>query len=246
MPARCLLDVLPVELLHALFMYFLSHEIIFTFSDVSDYLDTVLLSYPVYCLNFKSIRRPDFELVCRRVQPEHVLSLTISDNDDTPGQSELFLNRFCIEQFTQLRSLTLTKIEHQSAESLLSHLSKLKHLRSFSFDSKIVEDKYWIGTINDSNESSKLNSLLLSAYDQLSPQLHRLYLNNVIMFESVSFRRLQHLKLTTCSPLILINILADRPTLTSLDICLDMNRLNFHFRLPDNQLTKLNLVIQSK
>ncbi|CAF3979495.1 unnamed protein product [Rotaria sordida] len=88
-----------------------AHEILFTFSYISDYVNEVLLSYLDYRLDFKSIQKSDFDLVCHRIRPDQVVSLTISDDIDTPGQSELFLSHFQIEQFTRLQSFTLIQIE---------------------------------------------------------------------------------------------------------------------------------------
>ncbi len=52
--------------------------------------------YAAYRMDFKSIRRADFNFVCRRIRPEQVISLILSDDNDTLGQTELFLVSFSI------------------------------------------------------------------------------------------------------------------------------------------------------
>ncbi|CAF1076733.1 unnamed protein product [Adineta steineri] len=110
----CFFDRLPAEILHDLFAYFWSHEIIFTFSNISDHVDAVLLAYNTYQLNFRSIQKDHFDLICKRIRSEQIISLVLSDENDTPAQSELFFSRLQIEQFTQLQTLTLINIEGES------------------------------------------------------------------------------------------------------------------------------------
>ena len=117
-------DLLPVELLHTLFTFFFAHEILLTFSGVSDHLDAVLLAYSASQVDFQSIRRTHFDLICHRIRSEQVISLAISDDGNTPGLSELFFSRFRIEQFTQLRSLTLIEIEFESMKSIFPNLAQ--------------------------------------------------------------------------------------------------------------------------
>ena len=93
--------------------FFLTHEILLTFSGVSDYIDAILLSYSAYRLDFRSIQRVHFYLICHRIHPEQVITLTLSDDDDKPGRSELFLSRFRIEQLVTVKNvlakMSLTK-----------------------------------------------------------------------------------------------------------------------------------------
>ncbi len=70
------LDRLPAELFHAFFGYFIAHEILLTFSDLSSYINSILYSYSAYRLDFKSIRKDHFDLVCR---PETIHSTTTSN-----------------------------------------------------------------------------------------------------------------------------------------------------------------------
>jgi hypothetical protein len=139
MPRVCFFDVIPVELLHILFTYFLAHEILLTFFDVSDHVNAFLLTYSAYRLEFKSTRNSHVDLVCRRIRPEQVIFLKLSDDSNIPGLSEHFFSRFRIEQFIQLRSLTLFEIEMDSLESIFFSLHELDQLRSLSFNGNTNE-----------------------------------------------------------------------------------------------------------
>jgi hypothetical protein len=78
MPNYCLFNRLPVELLHTLFEYFPTHEVFLTFSDVSNYVNSVLYSYSAYRLDFTSIGKAHLDLFYRHIRAEQVISLTLS------------------------------------------------------------------------------------------------------------------------------------------------------------------------
>jgi hypothetical protein len=245
MPRYCWLDLLPVELLYTLFTYFLAHEILFTFSDVSDYINAILLTYSAYRLDFKSIRKSDFDLVCQYIRPEQVLSLTLSDDNDTPDQSELFFSRFSIEEFTQLQSLTLIKIEYKSIKSIFTNLHKLDRLHFLSFNDDTIRHRYPAWNDDYSNESNQLKAFLLNIYTRVLPQLTQVYLRRSADLTLTPLPCLRHLKLETCTKHELETIFQRAPQLTSLDICLNTNTLNPEYLSPSNQLIRLNLKIES-
>lgn len=244
MTRYCLLDLLSAQLLHTLFTYFLAHEILFSFSDVSDHVNTILVSYSAYQLDFKSIRRADFDFLCHRIRPEQVISLKLSNDDDTPGQTELFLSRFRIEQFTHLRSLKLIKIEFESLEAIFLSLDKLKQLTVLSFNDHTITHKYPLWSHNYSNTSDRINPLLLDTYSLILPRLNQLHLNNSIHLTNIPFTNLRHLKLERCFIDDLKAIFQNAPELKSLDICLSVEKPNLDMNLPSSQLIRLKLVIQ--
>lgn len=134
MSVHCVLNRLPVELLYHLFGYFYTYEILYTFSDVSDYIKEAALLYFQCYVNFKSIRKTDFHFLCSRLRPDKILSLALSDDIDTPYQSQLFLSQYRLERFKQLQSFTLIHIEHDTLELILSNLYQLHRLRSLSIN----------------------------------------------------------------------------------------------------------------
>ncbi|CAF3341713.1 unnamed protein product [Rotaria socialis] len=131
---HCLLDVLPAELFYIIFNYFWAHEILTTFSNVSPYLDSILVSYSSYQVNFKSILRPHFDLICRILRPDQIVLLILSDSDDTPCQAELFLSHFQIGSLTRLQSLTLHEIERRSLMNILEQINRFNQNFQLSLD----------------------------------------------------------------------------------------------------------------
>jgi hypothetical protein len=233
----CFFDRLPVELLHTLFEYFLAHELCLTFSDVNDHVNSVLHSYSTCRLDLKSIPKIHFDLVCRHIRPEQVISLTLSDADDTPGQSELFFSEFRIEQFTQLRSLTLITIEFESFKFIFFNLSKLSQLCSLSFD-RSIRYQYPYRISPDHYYQTNVNMKVLF-------QLNRLNLNNGVFLTFIPLSHLSHLKLGKCSSNELKTIFQDASQLKSLYVRLNIQRSNVELIVSPNQLTRLSLEIES-
>ncbi|CAF4606555.1 unnamed protein product [Rotaria sp. Silwood1] len=244
MAFHCTLDQLPVELLHTLFTYFSSSELLYTFYHVSDYVIASLQSYSSYQLDFKSISKSNFRCICRHVQPEQVISLTLSDSNDTPGQSELFFNRFRMEQFTRLRSLTLVEIEFNSLESIFLNLSKLHELRSFSFDAYSIRHIYGVMDLNSIKKLEQINNMLRNTYAQVFPQLNYLCLNGDWVLDTIPLPNILHLKLEHC-PLDKLATIADlAPKLRSLDACVDVPQMNSYDIILSSQLTRVRLIMK--
>jgi len=246
MPHYCILDQLPVELLHTLFTYFSAHELLSTFYNISDYVIATLKTYCAYQVDFKSISKSQFRCVCRHVRPEQVISLTLCDGNDTSGQSELFFSHFKIEQFIRLRSLTLIEIEFKSLESIFFNLSKLNQLRSFSFDASTIKHTYGSMDLNAKNKLQEINSMLVDTYARILPQLNFLYLNGGWVLESIPLPNLRYLKLAHCSVDKLETITYLAPQLKSLNVCINSGQMNFQPIILPTRLTRLNLNIDCK
>ncbi|CAF3984354.1 unnamed protein product [Rotaria sp. Silwood2] len=213
-------DFLPVEIMHLIFSYFQSHEILLSFSNTSNHVDSVLRSYASYKINFKSISKSHFDLVCRRIQPSQIITLILSDADDTPGQSALFLTHFRLEQFSQLQSLRLINIEFDSLTSILLNLHHLQRLHSFTYDSKTIKIHSPNQIHNYSDWINQLNSSLSKAIVRLMPQLNRLSLSNFTILPTMSLTRLRHLKMGITTIDEFRTILSEIPYLHSLSISL--------------------------
>ncbi|CAF1367430.1 unnamed protein product [Rotaria sp. Silwood1] len=236
-------DLLPAELLHILFNYFSGHEILISFYGLSDYMNAILQSYSAYKLNFKSISRYNFDLICRNIRPEQVISLILCDSDDTSGESELFFSYFQIEQFIRLQSLTLIKIEFKSLDFIFYNLSKLNQLRSFSFDASTIRHTYGPMDLNSGNKLRQINSMLIDTYAQILPQLKFLNLNGGWVLELIQLSNLQCLKLGSCSIDKLETITYLAPQLKLLDVCINFGEMNFQSIILPTRLTRLNLQI---
>ncbi|CAF3674161.1 unnamed protein product [Rotaria sordida] len=187
----------------------------------------------------------DFNRVRHCILPEQVISLRLSDDNNTLVQSDIFLSYFRIEQFTQLRSLTLVQIEFESLKSIFSNLNKLGQLRSLSFNMESVRYKFPARNDDYSKKFNQLKYFLSNSYEQILPQLNRLSLNSSTELISKSLPHLRQLKLGKCFVNELETIFQNSPQLQSLDISFDMNILNTTIILPSNQLIWLNLEIKT-
>src|SRR5205085_8856423 len=101
--------------------------------------DTILLSFRYVCkrfylitngynqykLNLNSCIKSNFYCYCRIINPLNIISLILSDDDQTPGQISLFLTYFNFKQFNYLRSLTLLEIEDTNLNIISNDLSSL-------------------------------------------------------------------------------------------------------------------------
>jgi hypothetical protein len=117
------LDTLPVELLYRIFDNLDAETILLSIQYVCRWFHSVTNNYNRNKLNFQSIFKHTFHQLCRTTCPKNVISLTLSDENQTPGQTGLFLSLHYIEEYTRLRSITLISIEEPYLELILKHLS---------------------------------------------------------------------------------------------------------------------------
>jgi hypothetical protein len=242
----CFFDLLPIELLYTLFTYFLAHEILLSFSNISDHVDAVLLSYSCYRVDFNSILKCHFDLICRQIRPDQVISLKLSDNDDTPGQTELFLSRFRIKHFTRLQSLILGIMEYENLESIFSNMNQLNQLCSFSFHSDRIKWRYPAWIRDSTHAKSRIDSLILKTYDQVIPQLTRYSCRDGNMLTSKPLPCLRYLTLKEATVDELQIIFSQVSKLRSLNVGLTGDVSNIKFLSSPYQLTRLILTIIGK
>lgn len=140
MSTPCLYS-LPVEVLHRIIDYVDSETIFLSFRTVCKYFYTIINTYNQYKLDFRSITKPAFHHVRHFIQPENVISLIISDQYKTPGQTKLFLSLFDINKFTRLRSINL--IQTDSSDLIIY----LKHLITCSLVSLSIDRGRYMSTI---------------------------------------------------------------------------------------------------
>jgi hypothetical protein len=240
----CRLDNLPVELIHHLLSYFSANEIFYTFTNVTSYIDAVLLAYSNYKVNFKSITKTNFHLTCQHIIPDQVISLTLSDDEETPGLLQLFLSRFQINLFTRLQSLRLFDIGPDFWEIIITKLVELKNLRSFSFFPSNRSDS-WVCKL-PVNDLKLLDKNLADSYAPVLPRLYQLRLCHGDFLKSIQFPCLRHLVLERSSVDIIKYICSVAPELKSLDTCFLDKALTTQliFSLP--QLNRLVLQVHGK
>ena len=84
------LDDLPVEIINRIFDNLDLNSMI-SFSYTCQRYLKCLNSYNKYQINFQSISKSKFDLICRLINPSNIIALTLSDNDQTPSQIKFFL-----------------------------------------------------------------------------------------------------------------------------------------------------------
>ena len=196
------LESLANELLLDLFECLHSAELIRSFSNLNTRFDQLLhLHFQSNSLDFRSTSRQDFDFVCQgdlSFIVEHVTSIHLSDDDDTPELPTLFLaHALPSQQFPQLQSLTLHHVRStRLIQQLLSRCPRLTRLalRHCNFDGDI--DPIWrlthlrscylnIPRVNDSRFPLPRAS---------SPSLEHLTI------DSDSFTMVEFIALVRCTP----------------------------------------------
>ena len=123
-------DDLPVELIYHIFDQLDTLTILTSLYNVSKRLNAMIRTYNQYDLNFKSISRKYFHRICSILHPEQIISLTLSDGNDTVGLVEYFLQKYSLTSFQHLKSLTLRNIDdnEQMIKIFLSLPHQLEYL----------------------------------------------------------------------------------------------------------------------
>jgi hypothetical protein len=119
-------STLPPELIYKIFVYLDAQTIVRKIRCISKRFYRIVNNYDEFNFNFTSILKCDFLLLCNYIQHDKIISLTLSDNDQTPGQIQLFLSLFRLNQFTRLRSLSLLEIDDCYLNIVLKDMKKLE------------------------------------------------------------------------------------------------------------------------
>jgi len=124
------LNSLPVELLHRIFDNLDAENIRLSIQYVCKRFHSITKNYNRYKFNFQSIAKHKFHQICRTTHPKNVISLILSDENQTAGQIGLFLSLYHIEAYTRLQSVTLILIEEWYLKIILEHISSVCSLTS--------------------------------------------------------------------------------------------------------------------
>ena len=117
-------EILPVEILHRIFDHLDVQTLLFSVRCVCRRLYSSVNSYQSFRCNFEEISKTKFHLVCQLIPLENVVSLILSDQDQTYGQISFFLSLFNLEQFIRLRSLTLLQIDNDQLNIFLNSIHR--------------------------------------------------------------------------------------------------------------------------
>jgi hypothetical protein len=126
-----IIEKLPSEIFHKILDHLKTTEMFYSLNNVCRRMNAFLISYNRYELDFSSLSRFDFNFFHSVIHPKNIISLTLSDDDRTPGQIGLFLSLTDIQEFRPLRSLALLQIEERH---LIIFLQRISHrdLRSLT------------------------------------------------------------------------------------------------------------------
>ncbi|CAF0870331.1 unnamed protein product [Rotaria sp. Silwood1] len=195
-----------------IFDYLSTVDIYRGFIKINSYIDSVVSNYKNYQLNFRSILKKEFDLICRYMNPHGIVSLILSDNIDTPGQSNLFLSLFKFEEFHyNLRSLSLINLNQDSILLINNYFDMFTNLSSLTI----------------LNIISEVPSKLFYIY----PKLNRLNIPHDWLFSNkLSLMQLEYLIISNrCKSNEFETIINRCPKLISLNICLERDiRININ------------------
>ncbi|CAF1126692.1 unnamed protein product [Rotaria sordida] len=134
------IDILPVEILHRIFDNLDAQTILFSIRPVCRLFRAVANTYDRYVFDFKFISKSNFHLLCRLINPQNIISLTLRDNEYTPDQIALFISLVRLRQLTRLHSITFLGIEEFQLNMILKRID-LNLLISFSLNIRKYDDR---------------------------------------------------------------------------------------------------------
>jgi len=128
------IELLPNELLIHFFKYLSTVHLLRAFDGLNSRFNGVLLDhFRVQGFDFQSIRRLDFDIICRTYLPriiDQITSIRLADDERTPGQIDQFFKRgFALCQFTHLQSLSVYHL--RSEELAVKIIGDLQDLPNF-------------------------------------------------------------------------------------------------------------------
>ncbi|CAF0748325.1 unnamed protein product [Adineta steineri] len=132
------LYTLPIELIHHIISNLDIQTTLSSFRNVCKRFYTIVNGYNNYVVDLSSISKIDFHYIFRMIPIENIISLTLSDGDMTPGQINLFMSLFDINQFIRLRSLTLIQIEKFDFNRFIQQMN-INSLNSLSINIRKTE-----------------------------------------------------------------------------------------------------------
>lgn len=207
-------ELLPNEiLLDYLFEYLSGLDIFYAFDGLNYRLNNLIRSIPLH-LNFRHANKSKFGQFCRKMLlnleiKNQIYSLHLSDKE-IDFQIESFLSFFSLNEFINLRSLTVTEINNTNAEKMKSMLSLIPQLSYLHLTNQFSHVNITLGDL----PMSKLQTLSI-----ISPN----YPLNPIHETSL----IRNLTISHCFINDLNQLLKHTPMLTYLNIqCLDNEYIN--------------------
>ena len=132
-------ELLPNEILIISFQYLNAPDLFNAFDELNYRFQTLITNIAL-SLNCQYVKKTTFDQFCQRMlaNPEmktQIISLQLSNLADTFGQISSFLSLFSLNEFPNLRSLTLMLIHDNESEKITSMLPSLSNISYFYCDS---------------------------------------------------------------------------------------------------------------
>ena len=133
---RAKLENLPSEILVDCLKYFHAWDLVYSFSQLNRRFDQLLRTIPLH-LNLQHIHKSAYDVLCQhmllnRAMEKQIVALRLS-NEKTPGVINDFLSKFSLDQFAQLRSVTLIDLRENNIQLLKQILPKLSQITFLHF-----------------------------------------------------------------------------------------------------------------
>ncbi|CAF1136605.1 unnamed protein product [Adineta ricciae] len=186
------LGTLPNELLYRILGILDNQTILFSFRLTCRRFYSIVQTYNHYQLDFRSVSKPNFRSICRSIHPEHIVSLTLSNENQTANQIKCFLSSFPFQQMTRLRSLTLFKIDYQDFHTILQALSTISSL-SLTFSNNNFQNSETLSLLSSIISGRYLRSLTFDLSTENISQIswsNDCLLQSLTIFQSIDFTQL--------------------------------------------------------
>ncbi|CAF1455651.1 unnamed protein product [Adineta steineri] len=171
-------EFLPNEILIECFQYLNAPDVFYSFDQLNYHFNTLIRTIPLR-LNFEKFKKSKFNQFCQIIlsNPElkhQIISLKLSNNG-TRGQTGEFLSLFPLNEFINLRSLSLIDLKEENVEQLRPMLALLSNLYYFSY----TDLEYYILKILSMLLTSKLRILSIPVFEYSTSILEQMSITSL-------------------------------------------------------------------
>ncbi|CAF1245392.1 unnamed protein product [Adineta steineri] len=131
----CQLNRLPIEIYYIIFSYLKPFEISYSFSNLNQFLNEILNGYDLkYSIDFYLISFKELYSLKQHIHPEHVIHLSMQDDEKSFKKIKYFLSKFNLKFFVNLRSIHISFHKKAFSDMIFPCLSSLplNHLTKLS------------------------------------------------------------------------------------------------------------------
>ena len=125
------IEILSPEVFHKTLNNLNTSMIFFSFCNVCRGFNAILTCYNDYEMDLNLILKSNFDIIYNTIHPGNLTLLILSNDDQTPDQTSLFISLTNMQKLHRLRSLTLIQVEECHLIIFLQHVS-LHKLRSLT------------------------------------------------------------------------------------------------------------------